>query len=128
MASLSLDFVEKKFTSNLSAVLAEDPKNAEAAAPSDSLVPSTFPLAPSISVLRSRIRLNGSIAIVTRVVLSCAQQQKALENFVSATNHDIKFAHGTTTLGFLFNQGVLIAVDSRASMGSYIGALWLLSS
>jgi 20S proteasome subunit beta 5 len=30
--------------------------------------------------------------------------------------------HGTTTLGFLFQSGVLLAVDSRASMGSYIGS------
>ena len=26
---------------------------------------------------------------------------------------------GTTTLGFLFKGGIIIAVDSRASMGSY---------
>mmetsp|Transcript_59447 Transcript_59447/g.110005 ORF Transcript_59447/g.110005 Transcript_59447/m.110005 type:complete len:295 (+) Transcript_59447:73-957(+) len=32
------------------------------------------------------------------------------------------FKHGTTTLGFVFQHGVLIAVDSRASMGSYIGS------
>jgi len=30
--------------------------------------------------------------------------------------------HGTTTLAFVFNGGVLVAVDSRASMGSYIGS------
>eukprot|EP00479_Gromia_sphaerica_P008563 TRINITY_DN3302_c0_g1_i1.p1 TRINITY_DN3302_c0_g1~~TRINITY_DN3302_c0_g1_i1.p1 ORF type:complete len:97 (+),score=5.86 TRINITY_DN3302_c0_g1_i1:53-343(+) len=32
------------------------------------------------------------------------------------------FLHGTTTLGFKFSGGVLIAVDSRATMGSYIGS------
>ena len=32
----------------------------------------------------------------------------------------IKPNHGTTTLGFIFQHGVIIAVDSRASMGSYI--------
>jgi len=32
------------------------------------------------------------------------------------------FKHGTTTLGFKFNGGIIIAVDSRASMGSYIGS------
>jgi len=37
-------------------------------------------------------------------------------------NPNIKFSHGTTTLGFKFRDGVLIAVDSRASMGSYIGS------
>merc|ERR1719375_1139478 len=34
--------------------------------------------------------------------------------------HD--YFHGTTTLGFKFQGGVIIAVDSRASMGSYIGS------
>jgi len=34
----------------------------------------------------------------------------------------IKFAHGTTTLGFKFQHGVIIAVDSRASAGSYIAS------
>ena len=32
----------------------------------------------------------------------------------------VKPCHGTTTLGFIFQHGVIIAVDSRATMGSYI--------
>merc|ERR1719262_1500561 len=32
------------------------------------------------------------------------------------------FKKGTTTLGFVFKHGIIIAVDSRASMGSYIGS------
>ena len=35
-------------------------------------------------------------------------------------NAAIKYHHGTTTLGFKFKGGVIVAVDSRASMGSYI--------
>ena len=34
----------------------------------------------------------------------------------------IKMLHGTTTLGFIFKHGVIIAVDSRASQGQYVGA------
>lgn len=49
-------------------------------------------------------------------------QAKFVEQFVCPQNPDIKFNHGTTTMGFVFNGGVLIAVDSRASMGSYIGS------
>ena len=30
--------------------------------------------------------------------------------------------HGTTTLGFIFQGGVIICVDSRASQGQYVGA------
>lgn len=31
-------------------------------------------------------------------------------------------AHGTTTLSFMFNNGIVVAVDSRASIGSFIGS------
>jgi len=34
----------------------------------------------------------------------------------------IEFAHGTTTLGFVFQGGVVIAVDSRSTQGSYIAS------
>lgn len=35
----------------------------------------------------------------------------------------IHFNHGTTTLGFKFQHGVIIAVDSRATAGDWIGEL-----
>lgn len=35
---------------------------------------------------------------------------------------EIKFAKGTTTLGFLFKGGVIIAVDSRSTQGPYVGS------
>uniref|UniRef100_A0A224XQ87 Proteasome subunit beta n=1 Tax=Panstrongylus lignarius TaxID=156445 RepID=A0A224XQ87_9HEMI len=34
----------------------------------------------------------------------------------------IKFDHGTTTLGFVYNNGVVLAVDSRSTGGKYIGS------
>eukprot|EP01006_Ploeotia_vitrea_P012691 TRINITY_DN33540_c0_g1_i1.p1 TRINITY_DN33540_c0_g1~~TRINITY_DN33540_c0_g1_i1.p1 ORF type:complete len:324 (-),score=178.47 TRINITY_DN33540_c0_g1_i1:78-1025(-) len=42
--------------------------------------------------------------------------------YVCPSNPAIRYKHGTTTLGFKFSHGVLLAVDSRASMGSYIGS------
>ena len=39
---------------------------------------------------------------------------------VDAQNR-IDIQHGTTTLAFKFNDGVIVAVDSRATGGSYIG-------
>lgn len=36
-------------------------------------------------------------------------------------NCRIKIAHGTTTLAFRFKGGIIVAVDSRATAGSYIG-------
>jgi 20S proteasome subunit beta 5 len=32
------------------------------------------------------------------------------------------YKHGTTTLGFVFKDGVIFAVDSRASMGSFVSS------
>jgi 20S proteasome subunit beta 5 len=43
-------------------------------------------------------------------------------NYHHPNHPEIKYNHGTTTLGFVFKHGVLMAVDSRASMGSYIGS------
>lgn len=40
----------------------------------------------------------------------------------SAEKDRIRFAHGTTTLAFSFKGGIIVAVDSRASMGQYIGS------
>nr|AAY98499.1 LMP X [Swiftia exserta] len=37
-------------------------------------------------------------------------------------NIKIQFAHGTTTLAFKFQHGVIVAVDSRATAGSYIAS------
>lgn len=51
-----------------------------------------------------------------------AEQMKLSEDFCSPLNPAIKFSHGTTTMAFIFDGGVLVAVDSRASMGSYIGS------
>merc|ERR1711977_94144 len=34
----------------------------------------------------------------------------------------LEFKHGTTTLGFVFDGGVIVAVDSRASQGNYMSS------
>ena len=43
-----------------------------------------------------------------------------IDSFEKDVMEYVKPKHGTTTLGFIFKHGVIIAVDSRASMGSYI--------
>ena len=40
----------------------------------------------------------------------------------STKDNSLKFAHGTTTLAFVFDHGVIVAVDSRSSMGPYIAS------
>nr|XP_060615611.1 proteasome subunit beta type-8 [Anolis sagrei ordinatus] len=41
----------------------------------------------------------------------------------SADGHRIELAHGTTTLAFTFQHGVIVATDSRASAGNYVSTL-----
>jgi hypothetical protein len=53
--------------------------------------------------------------------------QRTIDPFITDMSHnqssDIQnFKHGTTTLGFVFQGGVLLAVDSRASMGSFLSS------
>lgn len=45
------------------------------------------------------------------------------EYLVDETGRKLKlnYAHGTTTLGFKFQGGAVLAVDSRATSGQYIG-------
>jgi len=66
--------------------------------------------------------LEISAAASAAFPMPMALTQQVTENFAHPANPDIKMAHGTTTLAFLFKYGVLLAVDSRASMGSYIGS------
>lgn len=40
----------------------------------------------------------------------------------SGSEIKIKFDHGTTTLGFMYQGGVVLAVDSRATGGQFIGS------
>lgn len=65
--------------------------------------------------------LNGSPAIyIPRVDNPSTFLRDA---FAGTSEKDrLHFAHGTTTLAFLFQGGIIVAVDSRASMGSYIGS------
>ena len=43
-----------------------------------------------------------------------------LDSFEREVISYVKPNHGTTTLGFIFSGGIIVAVDSRASQGSYI--------
>lgn len=44
------------------------------------------------------------------------------ERFQDIRCPDLKFRHGTTTLGFVLKDRVVVAVDSRATMGTYIAS------
>ena len=42
------------------------------------------------------------------------------EGFQREVINYVKPNHGTTTLAFIFEHGIVVAVDSRASQGPYI--------
>jgi 20S proteasome subunit beta 5 len=44
------------------------------------------------------------------------------DGFQAATKEMVKNKKGTTTLAFIFDKGVIVAADSRASMGGYISS------
>ena len=54
----------------------------------------------------------------------CEENEKFVSNLKNdtMTKKLTEFKKGTTTLGFVYKEGILIAVDSRASMGSYISS------
>jgi len=55
---------------------------------------------------------------------SRAQPAEFLAPYIDAgKDKDVRIhmEHGTTTLAFKFKEGVIVAVDSRATGGSYIG-------
>ena len=54
------------------------------------------------------------------------QRDKA-NNFASASGSKdagqaVKFAKGTTTLAFKFNEGIIVSVDSRSTMGAFVAS------
>ena len=68
--------------------------------------------------------LNNQIMNPTKFIVpsDLKAQTDMFTKFCHPGNPNIKYFHGTTTLGFIFNEGIIMAVDSRASMGSYIGS------
>lgn len=65
-------------------------------------------------VIRPSIHTNGS-ALYFQPAENLAQLQES-------SDIKINFDHGTTTLGFIYQGGVVLAVDSRATGGQYIGS------
>jgi len=55
-------------------------------------------------------------------VFQPAAYQRSVTNDDDEDGIKIHFDHGTTTLGFKFAGGVIIAVDSRATAGAWIAS------
>ncbi|KAH8413036.1 hypothetical protein KR009_007594 [Drosophila setifemur] len=48
--------------------------------------------------------------------------QERLNQLAVQNNVRMKFDHGTTTVGFVYEGGIILCVDSRATSGSFIGS------
>ncbi len=46
---------------------------------------------------------------------------RPIDHGIASDDLKIRFTHGTTTLAFKYQGGIIVSVDSRASAGSYIG-------
>jgi len=64
--------------------------------------------------------LSFSLPNVPDPALYCRQNLKV--GYGVDNNQEIKFAKGTTTLAFKFNDGIIVAVDSRSTQGPYIAS------
>jgi len=54
-------------------------------------------------------------------ILQPAENLAAFSSDEHGKGIKIRFDHGTTTLGFKYQGGVVLAVDSRATGGNFIG-------
>lgn len=57
-----------------------------------------------------------------RIHLQPLENLRKIQAIGDKTGVKINFDHGTTTLGFKYQGGVILAVDSRATGGQYIGS------
>jgi hypothetical protein len=62
----------------------------------------------------------AAVAAAAAARLTLPPPPPQIDSFEREVVEMVKPNHGTTTLGFIFKHGVIIAVDSRATMGSYI--------
>jgi len=81
----------------------------------------TFPIIDFNSNKRSEIDATSYDGL-SKFKLNSTITENLLAIDDSNNKTKINFFHGTTTLAFRFQGGVIVCVDSRASMGSYIGS------
>ena len=94
--------------------------------------PTHFPLAPVDDVRVCRLRSSMVFHVVAcspHIIILFSFQPAAYcrTNFASACGQsdkqqELKFAKGTTTLAFKFQGGIIVSVDSRSTMGSYVSS------
>mmetsp|Transcript_28628 Transcript_28628/g.42504 ORF Transcript_28628/g.42504 Transcript_28628/m.42504 type:complete len:1156 (-) Transcript_28628:42-3509(-) len=78
---------------------------------------SQFPLQPSILSQNIVTSIRGGGESMHEYDIS-----EEGNSFSPPSPPPLEFAHGTTTLSFTFQGGIIVAVDSRASIGNFVGS------
>jgi 20S proteasome subunit beta 5 len=78
----------------------------------------------TIAGIHGATRMSDSFKSSERFVSSSEQGVSIQDscNIFQKSSPPLEFAHGTTTLSFAFQGGIVAAVDSRASLGSFVGS------
>jgi hypothetical protein len=72
------------------------------------------------SHMLSKSSMNKHLPLQDVLQIRGGDLEEAIEE--SSTVPPLEFAHGTTTVSFVFQGGIIAAVDSRASLGSFVGS------
>lgn len=84
-------------------------------------------LGPGLRLEEARGALGTALAAYAKTGAAGAAASSSPSSALAGAPFADKVFHGTTTCAFVFDHGILVAVDSRASMGTYVfeGIWWL---
>ena len=74
------------------------------------------------AILICQVRLSSRFSCVHTNGPKSAGFLRAMTDDYANPNCPIKLAHGTTTLAFRFQGGIIVATDSRATAGNWIAS------
>jgi len=76
------------------------------------------------SVIEESVELQVQHNVSFTLPLVSKQKKEFLEGAFSPSKKtpEIRLLHGTTTLSFIYQGGIVVAVDSRATQGPYIAS------
>jgi len=81
----------------------------------------TCPLLPTMNKMENSFVSRGGAFHSNDSILDLDLHESRDEENLQVTP-PLEFAHGTTTISFTFNGGIVAAVDSRASIGNFVGS------
>ncbi|CAM9948193.1 unnamed protein product [Discosporangium mesarthrocarpum] len=67
-------------------------------------------------------RSRSSESLLARTIVGKVDEIGDPHAIITPGAESLKLSHGTTTVAMVFDGGIIVAVDSRASMGSFVGS------